>query len=107
MSNDEKKSTHFSDWTHQECMIFAEIGHGSCYYHWNEIFAGVARVFFYLLLPEFGCRVVVGGCCVGSSVVWAEKPNTKFAVYISYAQIHNSQINEWLGYGTSEIRNLG
>ena len=22
-------------------MIFARIGHGSCYYHWNEIFAGV------------------------------------------------------------------
>ena len=32
---------HFSDSTHQECMIFARIGHGSCYYHWNEIFAGV------------------------------------------------------------------
>ena len=42
MSNDEKKSTHFSDSTHQECMIFARIGHGSCYYHWNEIFAGVS-----------------------------------------------------------------
>ena len=23
-------------------MIFARIGHGTCYYHWNEIFAGVA-----------------------------------------------------------------
>jgi len=23
-------------------MIFARIGHGSCYYHWNEIFAGVS-----------------------------------------------------------------
>ena len=34
-------STHFSDSTHQECMIFARIGHGPCYYHWNEIFAGV------------------------------------------------------------------
>ena len=33
--------THFSDSTHQECMVFARIGHGSCYYHWNEIFAGV------------------------------------------------------------------
>ena len=22
-------------------MIFARISHGSCYYHWNEIFAGV------------------------------------------------------------------
>ena len=42
MSNDEKKnSTHFSDSTHQECMIFARIGHGSCYNHWNEIFVGV------------------------------------------------------------------
>ena len=25
-------------------MIFAKIGHGSCYYHWNEIFAGVHDV---------------------------------------------------------------
>ena len=24
-------------------MIFARIGHGSCYYHWNEIFAGVPK----------------------------------------------------------------
>jgi hypothetical protein len=23
-------------------MIFARIGHGPCYYHWNEIFAGVS-----------------------------------------------------------------
>ena len=22
-------------------MVFARIGHGSCYHHWNEIFAGV------------------------------------------------------------------
>ena len=22
-------------------MVFPRIGHGSCYYHWNEIFAGV------------------------------------------------------------------
>ena len=22
-------------------MVFARIGHGPCYYHWNEIFAGV------------------------------------------------------------------
>ena len=22
-------------------MVFAKIGHGSCYHHWNEIFAGV------------------------------------------------------------------
>ena len=34
-------SAHFSDSTHQECIIFARIGHGPCYYHWNEIFAGV------------------------------------------------------------------
>ena len=27
--------------THQECMIFARIGTGSCYYHWHEICAGV------------------------------------------------------------------
>ena len=25
-------------------MIFARIGHGSCYYHWNEIFAGVSSM---------------------------------------------------------------
>ena len=36
--------THFSDSTHQECMVFAKIGHGSCYHHWNEIFAGVAML---------------------------------------------------------------
>ena len=23
-------------------MVFARIGHGSCYHHWNEIFAGVS-----------------------------------------------------------------
>ena len=28
-------------------MIFARIGHGSCYYCWNEIFAGV-----YLIIPR-------------------------------------------------------
>ena len=37
-----KFSTHFSDSTHQECMIFSRIGHGPCYHHWNEIFAGVS-----------------------------------------------------------------
>ena len=26
------------------CMIFARIGHGPCYYYWNEIFAGVYEV---------------------------------------------------------------
>ena len=40
-----KNSTHFSDSTHQECMIFARIGHGSCYSHWNEIFAGVYTLY--------------------------------------------------------------
>ena len=35
--------THFSDSTHQECMVFARIGHGSCYHHWNEVFAGVLQ----------------------------------------------------------------
>ena len=43
-------STHFSDSTHQECMVFARIGHGSCYYHWNEIFAGVTY-HRYLYIP--------------------------------------------------------
>ena len=33
-----------NDSTHQECMVFARIGHGPCYYHWNEIFADVAGV---------------------------------------------------------------
>ena len=28
-------------------MVFARIGHGSCYYCWNEIFAGV-----YLIIPR-------------------------------------------------------
>ena len=37
-------STHFSDSTHQECMIFARIGNGPCYHHWTEIFAGVQMV---------------------------------------------------------------
>ena len=27
---------------YQECMNFAKIGDGPCYYHWNEICAGVA-----------------------------------------------------------------
>jgi hypothetical protein len=31
----------FLDSTDQECIIFAKIGDGPCYYHWNEIFAGV------------------------------------------------------------------
>ena len=39
-----KNLTHFSDSTHQECMVFDRIAHGSCYHHWNEIFAGVARI---------------------------------------------------------------
>ena len=33
--------THFSDSIRQECMVFAKIGYGSCYHHWNKIFAGV------------------------------------------------------------------
>ena len=41
-------STHFSDSTHQECMIFARIGNGPCYHHWTEIFAGVKDI---LLVP--------------------------------------------------------
>ena len=48
-------STHFSDSTHQECMIFARIGHGPCYYRWNEIFAGVKCLNFqccYLIDPS-------------------------------------------------------
>ena len=45
-----KKSPHFSDSTHQECMFFARIGHGSCYHHWNEIFAGVyCYIFCYII----------------------------------------------------------
>ena len=34
----------FSDSTHQEYVIVARIGHGPCYYHWNEIFAGVILI---------------------------------------------------------------
>ena len=42
--------THFSDSTHQECMIFARIGHGPCYKHCNEIYAGVRERWHYFLL---------------------------------------------------------
>ena len=31
----------FLDYAYQECMIFARIGDGPCYYHWKEICAGV------------------------------------------------------------------
>ena len=42
MSNDELNFFYpFLHSTHQECMIFARIGTGSCYYHWHEICAGV------------------------------------------------------------------
>ena len=52
-----KKSTHFSDSTHQECMVFARIGYGSCYYHWNEIFAGVCpNVYTVGFLPPSSCH---------------------------------------------------
>ena len=40
-------------------MIFARIGHGPCYYHWNEIFAGVGyqlsldKDFFFKFLDFF------------------------------------------------------
>ena len=44
MSKDENKFQPIFHSTHQECMIFARIGHGPCYYHWNEIFAGVHMV---------------------------------------------------------------
>ena len=44
MSNDEQKKNHpFLNSTYQECMIFARIGDGPCYYHWNEICTGVGR----------------------------------------------------------------
>ena len=45
-----KKSTHFSDSTHQECMVFARIVHGPCYYQWNDIFAGVTQWFIPIIL---------------------------------------------------------
>ena len=58
-----KFSTHFSDSTHQECRIFARIGHGPCYHHWNEIFAGVIcdyltqyRAFIVLIQPLLEAR---------------------------------------------------
>ena len=36
-----KNSTHFSDSTHQQCIIFAGIGSGPCYKHCDEICASV------------------------------------------------------------------
>ena len=36
-----KKFHPFLHSTYQECMIFARIGDGPCYYSWNEICAGV------------------------------------------------------------------
>ena len=36
-----KKYYLFLHSTYQECMIFAKIGDGPCYYHWSEIYAGV------------------------------------------------------------------
>ena len=38
-----KKFHPFLHSTYQECMIFARIGDGPCYYHWNEIYAGVTN----------------------------------------------------------------
>ena len=61
-------STHFSDSTHQECMIFARIGHGPCYYHWNEIFAGV---YSFKFLPAFR-RTLVRRC------------NENFALFVNH-----------------------
>jgi hypothetical protein len=43
-----KKFHPFLHSTYQECMIFARIGDGPCYYLWNEICAGVPT-FFYAL----------------------------------------------------------
>ena len=39
-------------------MIFARIGHGPCYYHWNEIFAGVQIVFKPDLGPPNPCKLM-------------------------------------------------
>ena len=36
-----KKCHPFLHSTYQECKIFARIGDDPCYYHWNEIYAGV------------------------------------------------------------------
>ena len=36
-------------------MIFARIGHGSCYYCWNEIFAGVSNL-SYLKVETIDCQ---------------------------------------------------
>ena len=34
-------------------MIFARIGHGPCYYHWNEVFAGVIQYWSYRIHKGF------------------------------------------------------
>ena len=45
MSNDEPSFFYpFLHSTYQECMIFARIGDGPCYYYLNEIYAGVSRM---------------------------------------------------------------
>ena len=50
----------FSDSTHQECMVFAKIGHGSCYYRWNEIFAGVEVNSLNKLMADLGFLLIWG-----------------------------------------------
>ena len=45
-----KKFHPFLHSTHQECMFFAKIENGPCYYLWNEICAGVVSVFYDWLL---------------------------------------------------------
>ena len=47
-------------------MVFARIGHGSCYHHWNEIFAGVSyfknkppSISNCLALPILQCKLKI------------------------------------------------
>ena len=64
-------------------LMFARVFPSLLVYYVNYILRyllGKCIYYFYILLPEFGCMVVVGVASVGSFVLWAEKPNAKFSV---------------------------
>ena len=58
-------------------MIFARIGHGPCYHHWNEIFAGVTWMFpsiltgkggLFLATPSIKELIVIFQGCIDSEL---------------------------------------
>ena len=55
-------------------MIFARIGHGPCYYHWNEIFASVTCLFLKLSQNKKDLNDVTATL---SSVSFAQLPAAK------------------------------